>query len=47
MAAQKDKIEQNVEARQLEVKKNDIRSLTQPAHGEPLYFFQNALFILI
>jgi hypothetical protein len=41
MAAQQDDIEQNVEARQLEEKENDIRSLTQPAHGEPLHFLRS------
>jgi hypothetical protein len=40
MAAQQDKIQQNVERRKMEVKENDIRSLTQPAHGEPLHFLR-------
>jgi hypothetical protein len=37
MAAQQDKIEQNVERRQLEVKADDIRT----SHGEPWYFFRS------
>ena len=36
MAAQEDKIQQNVEGRKMEVKENDIRSL----HGEPLHFLR-------
>jgi hypothetical protein len=40
MAAQREKIQQNVERRKMEVKENDIRTLTQPAHGEPLHFIR-------